>query len=228
MTPPPAPGRIRLRRVLPVLLVLTGACSSGTVPGSTTTTRAPTTTTAPVVITTMTTRPVTTTTVDAAVVLGMSLEATSPNYRFESVFGVEGETLTTISGVVDGTSVAADINAGASQVSYVHTDEGEWITDADGTWVALDGEPPVAPPLSALADPSTLAIASGDTNTGEMTGVLGPAAGSATGIEFTVEIVDGLVSQIVYEADIGGATAVVTTSISDVGNAGGVSAPELG
>lgn len=227
MTPPPAPGRIRLRRVLPVLLVLAGACSPGSEPGSATTTlNAPTTTR--VVTTTSTKGPATTTTIDGAVVLGMSLEATSPNYRFESLFEVEGKTLTTISGVVDGTAVAADITSGSSRVSYVHTDEGEWITDADGTWIVLEGDPPVAPPLAALADPSSLAIESGDGTNGSMTGVLGPAAGSAKGIDFTVELVDGVVSKIVYEADIGGETAVVTTNITDVGQAGGVSPPDLG
>lgn len=179
-------------------------------------------------LTTTTTHASTTTTINAAAVLGMSLESTSPNYRFESIFEVDAETLTTITGVVDGTAVAADIVTGSSQVSYVHTEDGEWITDADGTWIALEGEPPVAPPLAGLADPSSLVLTSGDANTGVMTGVLGSAAGSATGIEFTVDLVDGLVTKIVYEANIGGETAVVTTTITDVGEAGGVNPPDLG
>lgn len=228
MTPPPAPGRIRLRRVLPVLLVLAAACSPGPESGPTTTNPASTTSTRPV-ITTTTMAPTTTTPIDTAAVLGTSLESTGPNYRFESIFEVDGQTLTTITGVVDGTSVAADITTGSSQVSYVHTDDGEWITDAAGTWIALDGgEPPVAPPLAALADASSLAMMSGDATTGEMTGVLGPAAGSATGIGFTVEIGDGMVTKIVYDADIGGETAVITTNITDVGNAGSVNPPDLG
>ncbi|MGB8360436.1 MAG: hypothetical protein WCE80_03475 [Acidimicrobiia bacterium] len=227
MTPPPAQGRARLRWALPVLLVLASACSPSSGSGESTTITVPTTSTTTPVETT-TAAPSTTTTIDAAAVLGMSLESTSPNYRFESVFEAGGQALTTITGVVDGTSVAAHISTGSSQVSYVHTDAGEWITDADGTWIVLEGDPPVAPPLTALADPSSLVVQSGDTDSGVVKGVLGPAAGSAAGLGFTVELVEGLVTKIVYEADIGGETAMVTTSISDVGKAGEVSPPDLG
>lgn len=227
MTPPPAAGRVRLKRILPVLLVLAAACSPGVESSPTTTSPAPTTT-LDAGVTTTTTAPATTTTINAAAVLGMALQTTSANYRFESIFAVEGETLTTITGVVDRAAVAADITTGSSQVSYVHTDEGEWITDAEGTWIVLEGEPPVAPPLAALADPSSLVVTSGDVTNGEVVGVLGPTAGSAAGIEFTAALADGLIATIVYEADIGGQTAVVTTRITDVGNAGGVTPPELG
>lgn len=226
MTPPPAQGKARLKRAFPVLLVVLGACSPGTDAPTTTTTPAPTTTAS--VPATTTQPPTTTTTVDAAVVLGSSLEGTTPNYRFESIFEVEGQALTTISGVVDGSAVAADIVTGSSQVSYVHTDEGEWITDADGTWIVLEGEPPVAPPLAGLADPSSLRLTSGDATNGEITGVLGAAAGSASGIDFTVELANGLVTTILYQANIGAETAQVTTTITDVGSAGGVTPPELG
>ena len=229
MTPPPAQGRARLRWALPVLLVLASACSPGSgSEGSTTSTAPATSTTTTIVVTTTLPPSTTATTIDAAAVLGMSLESTSPNYRFESVFEAGGQALTTITGVVDGTSVAADISTGSSKVSYVHTDAGEWITDADGTWIVLEGDPPVAPPLTALADPTTLLVTSGDAENGVVEGVLGPSAGSAAGLAFTVELVDGLVTKIVYEADIGGETAVVTTSITDVGQAGEVSPPELG
>ena len=57
--------------------------------------------------------------------------------------------LTTISGVVDGNSVAAEIGTGSGEVSYVRTPEGEWVTGADGEWVEPDGEPPGSGSLSS-------------------------------------------------------------------------------
>jgi hypothetical protein len=155
-----------------------------------------------------------------------SLATSSSNYRFTSVVLVGEQTLTTISGIVDANSVAAEIATGSTEVSYIRTPDGEWVTTADGEWVALEGEPPVAPPLAALVDAGDLVLASGDGTQGVFTGVLGPAAGPAQGIPFSLTVENGFVSEIRYQVDTGGEMAQVITTLSDIGAAGTISPPE--
>lgn len=218
-------------RILPIILLLATACSTEAVEDTTTTTLADTTTTtdAPATTTTTAAAEVTTTTsqpVDAAAVVAESLTTSSANYRFTSVILVDGETLTEVSGIVDGTSVSATVKVGTSEVSYVRTAEGEWVTGADGEWVALVDEPPVASPLASLGDVSGLTLDSGDANSGVYTGVLGTLAGQAQGVAFTLTIEDGFITEIRYQADTGGQMAEVITTLSDFGSAGTISPPE--
>ena len=195
--------------------VPTSAAVTSSTASTTSTTTAATTTTSAV-----------TTTANPVVTVGESLAASSANYRFTSLILVGEQTLTTIEGVVDGNSVAAAIGTGSGEVSYIRTADGEWVTGADGEWVALEGEPPVAPPLGALVDAGDLALVSGNGTTGVFTGVLGPAAGAAQGLPFTLTVEAGLVTEIRYEVDTGGELAQVITTLSEIGSAGSVSAPE--
>jgi hypothetical protein len=164
--------------------------------------------------------------IDVAAVFTESLAASSANYRFASVVLIGEQTLTIIEGVVDGTSVAAEIVTGSSAVSYVRTPDGQWITGSDGEWVELEGEPPTAPPLTLLADAGGLTLQTGDGNNGVFAGQLGPAAGTAQGIAFSITIENGLITEIRYQVDTGGDIAQVITTFSDIGGAGLVSVPE--
>lgn len=216
-------------RFLPAIVVIVVGCATNTgVEPTTTVVAIESTTTSTIIAATSTTSAETTTTapIDAAAVVAASLAASSANYRFTSVVLVGEQILTTISGVVDGNSVAADIGTGSGEVSYVRTPEGEWITGTDGKWVELDGEPPAAPPLGALVDAGGLVVESGDGSTGIFTGMLGPAAGAAQGLAFTLTVEGGLVTEIRYEADTGGEMAQVITTLGDIGSAGTVSAPD--
>jgi hypothetical protein len=216
-------------RFLPLLLVLVAGCNSGTDdPGSTTgtvvDTSAPTTIEAPTTLgaeSTTTTQPV-----DPTAMVSDGLAASSSNYRFSSVVLVGEDTLTTITGVVDGTSVAAEIATGTGVVSYVRTPDGEWVTGPDGEWGALEGEAPVSAPLATLADPTDLSLESGDLAGGVVTGRLGPAAGMAQGVPFSLTIENGLVTEIRYQVESSAGPAQVITTLSDIGAAGTVSAPE--
>lgn len=231
MPQPMLTGGCVSRRILPFLLLAVTACASGagpvsttaTIPGITTTSSAPAS-----IESTASTEPATTTTqaIDAATVVRDGIEASSSNYRFMSTVMIEDETITTIDGVVDNGSVSATIATGAQEVSYVRTSEGEWVTDAGGDWVDLEGEPPVTPPLGSLDDPRSLEVTANDGDIVVITGVLGPVAGEAEGVEFAITIADGLVSEISYQANSDGQTAVVTTRLSDVGAAGAVSPPD--
>lgn len=229
-----APDQARLRRggarlgFLPALLLVVAGCTGDAdpVPTSAAVTATTTSTTSTTVAATTTTPEVTTTTVDPVVTVGESLAASSANYRFTSLILVGEQTLTTIEGVVDGSSVAAAIGTGSGEVSYIRTPDGEWVTGADGEWVALEGEPPVAPPLGALVDAGDLALVSGNGTTGVFTGVLGPAAGDAQGLAFTLTVEEGLVTEIRYEVDTGGELAQVITTLTEIGSAGSVTAPE--
>lgn len=230
------PDQVRLRRggarlgFLPAVLLIVAGCTGDAdpVPASAAVTSSTTSTTSTTVATITTTSEVTTTTVpvDPVVTVGESLAASSANYRFTSLILVGEQTLTTIEGVVDGNSVSAAIGTGSGEVSYVRTPDGEWVTGADGEWVALEGEPPVTPPLGALVDAGDLALVSGNGTTGVFTGVLGPAAGAAQGLPFTLTVEAGLVTEIRYEVDTGGELAQVITTLSEIGSAGSVSAPE--
>lgn len=216
-------------RAFPAVFVLLVACASNTGVDSTTTPAlVESTITSTTVAATSTTTAETTTTVpvDPVAVVSESLAASSFNYRFTSVVLVGEQTLTSISGIVDGNSVAAEIATGSTEVSYIRTPDGEWVTTADGEWVALEGEPPVAPPLAALVDAGDLVLESGDGDQGVFTGVLGPAAGPAQGIPFSLTIENGVVTEIRYQVDTGGELAQVITTLSDIGAAGTVSPPE--
>ena len=213
---------------LPVLLLLAASCTSGEADrGSTTSTVAGAG--GPTAGSSTTLLPETTTTTAAADPLAMldqGLAASSSNYRFSSVVLVGEQILTSIAGVVDGTSVAAEITTGTGVLSYVRTPEGEWVTGADGEWAALEGEAPVSPPLAALADPAEVTLESGDSTRGVVTGRLGPAAGLAVGVPFSLTIEGGMVTEIRYQVESSAGPAQVVTTLSDVGSAGSVSAPE--
>ena len=217
---------------LAILIAACGPPAATTEPslapaGSTTSGSIATTTTATSATTAQPTQPTTTTQlVDAPSVVGQSVAATSGNYRFSSVVLVGEQALTTINGIVDAGSVAADIATGQGAVSYVRTAAGEWVTGPDGAWVPIEGEPaPVTPPLSALSDATELRLESGTSTEGVFTGILGPAAGPAQGIPFTLTTGAGLVSEIRYQVESTAGPAQVTTTFTEVGVAGTVSPP---
>ena len=228
-----APDQTRQRRggarlgYLPAVVLIVAGCTAEAdpAPASAAVTSSTSSTTSTTVAATTATSAVTTT-VNPVVTVGESLAASSANYRFTSLILVGEQTLTTIEGIVDGNSVAAAIGTGSGEVSYIRTPDGEWVTGANGEWVALEGEPPVAPPLGVLVDAGDLALVSGDGTTGVFTGVLGPAAGDAQGLPFTLTVEEGLVTEIRYEIDTGGELAQVITTLSEIGSAGSVTAPE--
>jgi hypothetical protein len=169
----------------------------------------------------------TTKAVDVGGVLAEALAATSPNYRFQSVVMVGDQTVTTIQGVVDGESVAASITAGTSEVSYVRTAAGEWVTGPDDEWAVLEGEAPAGAPLAGLADVTELALESADGEMVVIMATLGPAAGPAAGTRVAITVNQGLVSEIRYQAQSGADTADVATTVTEVGSAGTVETPAV-
>ncbi|MGH8914956.1 MAG: hypothetical protein ACRDZM_10630 [Acidimicrobiia bacterium] len=208
-------------------MALVSACATDA--GAGTTTSIPgiaASTTSTTVAATSTTAAPTTAPIDPAALVAESLTASSANYRFTSVVLVGEQTLTTITGNVDGNAVAAEIATGSSEVSYVRTADGEWVTGPDGDWVELEGEPPVQPPLAGLVDAGDLVLESGDGSQGVFTGTLGAAAGPAQGIPFSLTLENGLVSEIRYQVDTGGEMAQVITTLTEIGAAGGVTAPD--
>jgi hypothetical protein len=214
-------------KILPIVFVVLAACTTSgggttSVPG----TIAATTSTIDRASSTTIAATTTTAAVDPGLVVSESLAASSANYRFTSVVLVGEQTLTTITGAVDGNSVAADVVTGSGEVSYIRTPEGEWVTGPDGEWVELEGEPPVAPPLGALVDAGNLVLESGDGTRGVFTGTLGPAAGEAQGLGFSLTVESGLVTEVRYQVDTGGETAQVITTLTDFGGAGSVTAPD--
>jgi hypothetical protein len=219
-----------IARALPLVVVLTLAACATDADAQATSTTSLTSTGATTIIqegTPTTAAPSTTTLpLDPMVTVSEALEASGANYRFTSVVLVGEDTLTSIGGVVDGNSVSAQIETGASELSYVRTADGEWVTGPEGEWVILEGEPPVSPPLGAMTDAGQLTLESGDAQRGVFTGVLGAAAGPAQGVPFSLTIDGGVVSEIRYEVDTGGETAQVITTFSDIGNAGTVTKPE--
>ncbi len=79
---------------------------------TTTTVTSPAPTTTALITTTTTASVATTQSVDVDAVFTEALGATSANYAFQSVVSVGDTEVTTIQGVVDGESVAADIERG--------------------------------------------------------------------------------------------------------------------
>ncbi len=165
--------------------------------------------------------------VDVHAVFQQSLGLTSVNYRFQSVVSVNDTQVTTIQGVVDGESVAATVAAGTSEVSYIRTPDGEWVTGPDEEWSVLEGEAPVGAPLVGLSDVTGLALESTEGNSRVLLATLGPAAGPAAGAKVTITLVGGMISEIRYQAASGSDTATVVTLVTDVGSAGTVTAPAV-
>ena len=205
------------------LLALVVACST-TGAGVTTSSVAATTSSSSTTTTIATT---TTRAIDAEGVLGEALAATSPNYRFQSLVTVGGQTITTIQGVVDGESVAASITAGNSEVSYVRTPDGEWVTGPEDEWSVLEGEAPAGAPLAGLTDVSDLAVESGDGALMVILATLGSVAGPGAGTRVAITVKQGLITEIRYQAQSDADTAEVVTSVSEVGSAGTVEAPAV-
>jgi hypothetical protein len=152
--------------------------------------------------------------------------ASGANYRYASVVSLGEQPVTNITGIVDQGSVAAEITTADRTVSYIRTAAGEWVTAEDGSWVPLEGEiPPSTPPLNALSDSTELRLESGDAISGVLTGILGPAAGTAQGMPFRLTFTNGLVSEISYTVPTQAGDATVTTTLSDIGLAGVVAPP---
>lgn len=216
-----------MRRILPFLLFLALAGCGAESDASDTSAPATTAPTTTVVVETTTTAAVTTTSapVDAAAALEQALAATGENYRFVSTVTVDETVVTTIEGAVDGSSVQADITTGETTISYVRTADGEWTRETDGDWVQLEGAPPVEPPLGPLSGPRDVTLVEDDGQNLFVTGRLGETAGAAAGVQFSATIAGGLMNEITYQAETGGQTATVTTTLSDIGSAGSVEAP---
>lgn len=178
--------------------------------------------TSPSLATTTTTEPV-----DPGAVLASAYDATAGNYQFLSVVVVDGETLTTVSGIVDGNSVAASIQAGTTQVDYVRTPAGEWVTDQSGAWVPLQGEAPATVPLALLVEATDLALEEQNEGRLVLGATLGPGS-RAAGLRVSVVIQGGVVTEIRYRAETEGVVADVTTTVSHIGVAGTVAAPVSG
>jgi len=212
-----------IRWALRPLLALLVACS-GTGAVVTTATLPPTTSSS---VTTTLAGTSTTQPIDVAVVFGEALAATSPNYRFQSVVTVGDQAVTTIQGIVDGESVAASITAGTSEVSYVRTPEGEWVTGPDDEWSVLEGEAPAGAPLAGLADASDLGLESSGADVTVILATLGAAAGPAEGTRVAITVSGGFVTEIRYQAQSGADIAEVETTVTDVGSAGVVEAPPV-
>ena len=81
-------------------------------------------------------------------------------------------------------------------------------------------------PWSRSRSPTNLEVRTRNGSRIFLVGGLGPGGqdDKAT-VPVTKAIVDGRVTKISYEADTGGQTAVVTTSVSDIGEAGTVGPP---
>jgi len=206
------------------LLALVVACSTtGAVVTSTTPAPTPSSTTNAATIAPTSTAQA----IDVGAVLGEALAATSPNYRFQSVVTVADQTVTTIQGVVDGESVAASITAGSSEVAYVRTREGEWVTGPDDEWSVLEGEAPAGAPLSGLTDVTELTLELAESELMVILATLGSAAGPAAGTRVAITVTGGLVTAISYQAQSGADIAEVTTTVTEIGSAGTVEAPTV-
>lgn len=229
MSQPMLTGGCVTRRILPFLLLMATACGPAVAETSLSigdTTPPTTIRVAPSTTTTAAQRTTTSPPLQAEQVLVEGLAASSANYRFVSTVTIDEEPVTRIRGRVDGNSVSATIETGDREVSYTRTRQGEWVTDARGEWVALEGKSPLRPPLAPLSKPESLAV---KTQKGErvvLEGVLGAAARETAGVPFQITIVDGRVSQVAYRVDSGGHVTVVTTRLSDIGRAGRVTAPK--
>lgn len=205
-------------------MALVVACSATGAAVTTTNPTPPSTSTT----TTTTTAPTSTTqAIDVGAVFAEALAATSPNYRFQSVVTVADQTVTTIQGVVDGESVAASITAGTSEVAYVRTPEGEWVTGPDDEWSVLEGEAPAGAPLSGLTDVTELTLESAVGESMVIVATLGPAAGPAAGTRAAITMTGGLVTEIRYQAQFGADIAEVVTIVTEAGSAGVVEAPAV-
>jgi hypothetical protein len=222
MTDPTALGGGRGPAWRVLSLVVIAACGLGQ-PAATS---PPATSPGEAVVTTDRPAPISTTTAsDPRELVARAVAATAPNYRFASTMVAEGVEVTSITGTVDGPSMAATIKTGTSAIEYVITPEGEWATGEEGDLVPIEGEPPAVAPLAALMELQEVVVASMAGDQVTVNAILGPSAGPAAGLQVAITIAGEVISRIEYQAEVAGVLAEVVTVLTDVGSAGTVSPP---
>lgn len=168
--------------------------------------------------------------VDGAKLLQQAVAATGSGYHFNQTATVDGAVALTVDGdrLPDGARLRVT-SPEAGLVSYVITPAGRWLMPDGGEWEVDDSAAPAVDPIAALGAPTSVAVASSDGTTVQLT-VSVPLA--ALGLEgdgdtpLQVSIVSGALTSITYSTTTAdGKAAVATTVIGPVVDPSPVVAP---
>ena len=171
----------------------------------------------------------TTAAVDGPTLLQQAVAATGSGYHFNQTATIDGAVAVTIDGdrLPDGARLT--VSSAGTLVNYVFTPDGVWLMPENGDWEVDDSPPPAVDPISALNTPTSVAVASNDGTTVQLTvtvpiASLGiPGDGDAA---LQVAIVSGALTTIAYSTTTSdGKVAATTVAIGPVVDPSPVVAP---
>lgn len=202
------------------LLLIFSACSSDGSPAvggavaNTTATVAASSSAGPTAASTTTVVAATTAAVDGPTLLQQAIAATGSGYHFNQTATLNGAVAAVIDGdrLPDGARLS--VSSSGTLVNYIFTPAGVWLMPENGEWEVDDSPPPAVDPISALSSPKSVAVASNDGTTVQLTvtvpiGTLGiPGDGDAA---LQVTIVSGALTSIAYSTTTSDGQVAATT-----------------
>jgi len=197
-------------------LLVIGGCTAN---GNTTPDPAPATTAAAVdesVSTTTTQATTTTTETNPQSLLGAALDSYGEGYQFESIVEVGEAEAVSVTGVVIDASAQMEVVSGDGIATYLTTPEASWIRVEGGDWQKLESQGPFAPPLAALASPTSIEIIGSNSEGVAMVGIYdGALFTSEETVELKIIVRDGLLINASYVTE----NATVSTSFGPLDGA---------
>lgn len=158
--------------------------------------------------------------VDGSVSLEAALGAMQQGYAFESIVGLDGEVVTTVSGIAGREGIQAIVATGGAEVEYLLTADGRWIREPGEDWLAMAEEAPVADPLTPLAAYQSVEVVDHEGDRLLLRVSYRPATLGLEGeemVQVEILLVDGVVSRVSYSSGAGESVAEVVTSFTEVG-----------
>ncbi len=153
---------------------------------------------------------------DAPNLLGQAIDSATGGYHFVTTVTLGSEIALQAEGDRIGGNTRMAVSSNGATVDYVITSDSSWVAE-NGTWQELDEPPPVVDPLSALATPTSIDVASYDTSGATLAATYPSAAFALPGdavIDVAIEVVGTNLSAIEYTAPGSTPPATVRTVLS--------------
>jgi hypothetical protein len=166
--------------------------------------------------------------VDGATLLASAIAALSTTYHFTSVVSVDGAVVLSADGDHVGDGVRLALTGPAGIVNYIITPDGSWVMPDGGEWEQLDSAAATSDPITALAAPTNVAVASNDATSITLTVTVPSAAlGLPAGPDVTVatQLVDGQLRHVQFDSTVDSKPATVVAEFGPVVDGSPVVAP---
>lgn len=167
-------------------------------------------------------------TVEPSVALQQGLAALAAGYHFSTVVNVNGAPSLTAEGDRLGGASRLTLTGNGGTVAYIITPAGSYAQPEGGDWSKLDVPPATSDAIVALQTPAGVtALPTTDGSTLVRVSVNAVALGLAIegNVDVDVTLVNGVITQLVYNTPVAGGTAQVVTTVGPVVDATPIVAP---